>query len=351
MAKRAANNSGSIQRTASGWRLRKSIRLDDGTVVRKSFSAKTQAGCKKAYEDYLKSLEEPAPVAAQTLAEWGDVWLDLKRTSVSYGTYYNYKLYWEQHIRPALGTNKLDKLLPIQVEQFMQTQKDLSASAQRAVLLTLKQIYKSAVQNGKVTTNPMDKVPAIKNERPKIDVFTTDEIQTIMAAAEIEPFGVAVACLLYTGMRMGELNGLMWQDIDGDLINIRRTIALIEPNHWGIKDCPKSGKARCVGLSPKLAALLTRLPRTSMFVFPMPDGTAMNSNNFTWRYSRFLKGIGVAYKSPHKCRHTYATYLLRGGADLRTVQAALGHYDPSVTQIYTHVDNTDQIKAAQLIPY
>lgn len=352
---RTSNGSGSMERTKTGWRLRCSIRLDNGKTIRKSFSGKTQAVCRKAYKVYLEELQNPASPAqtAVTLAEWGDIWLETKKSVVEYKTYSNYKLYWEKHIRPALGDNPLCKILPIQIKQFLAEKSKLSNSAQRAILLELKQIFKSAEQNKKCTyaENPMHQIDPIKKLQPNIRIFSTDEINTIMKAADTIPFGTAVACLLYTGMRIGELNGLMWQDIDGDLLHIRRTITLISPNTWGIKDCPKSGKERTIAISPRLTEMFQRLPRISLFVFPMNNGTYMNDNNFTWRYRQFLKAAGVPYLSPHKCRHTYATYLLRGGADLRTVQAALGHYDPSVTQIYTHVDNTDQRRAVQMLPY
>lgn len=352
---RTANGSGSFERTKTGWRLRCSIRLDNGKTIRKSFSGKTQSICNKAYKAYLDELKHPtAPAqAAQTLAEWGDVWLETKKSVVEYKTYSNYKLYWEKHIRPELGENPINKILPIQIKQFMSGKTDLSNSAQRAILLELKQIFKSAEQNKKCAydENPMHQIEPIKKLQPDIKIFSADEISTIMTAAETIPFGAAVACLLYTGMRIGEINGLMWQDIDGDLLHIRRTIALIDQNTWGVKDCPKSGKERTIAISPRLAEMLQKLPHTSLFVFPMNDGSYMNDNNFTWRYKQFLKAAGIPYLSPHKCRHTYATYLLRGGADLRTVQAALGHYDPSVTQIYTHVDSSDQRRAIKMLPY
>lgn len=351
---RTANGSGSFQRTKSGgWRLRCSIRMDNGVTIRKSFSGKTQAECNRAYKAYLDSLQHPetSVQTSKTLAEWGDIWLETKKSSVVYGTWKNYEIYWVNHIRPALGDNHLDKLLPIQIEQFLASKKTYSPATQRAIVIVLKQIYKSAILNDKCTKNPMDRIEPIKNVRPNIEIFTPDEISAIMQAAETMPFGTAVACLLYTGMRIGEINGLMWSDIDGDLLHIRRTIARTDEHTWGIKDCPKSGKERTVAISPRLLNLLQQLPHTSLYVFPAPDGTYMNNDNFKWRYRKFLRDAGITYRSPHKCRHTYATYLLRGGADLRTVQAALGHYDPSVTQIYTHVDETDQRRAVQMLPY
>lgn len=59
----------------------------------------------------------------------------------------------------------------------------------------------------------------------------------------------------------------------------------------------------------------------------------------------------VAYLSPHKCRHTYATYLLKGGANLREVQQLLGHSTVGVTEIYTHIDTDDIKSSVAKLPY
>jgi site-specific recombinase XerD len=55
--------------------------------------------------------------------------------------------------------------------------------------------------------------------------------------------------------------------------------------------------------------------------------------------------------SPHKLRHTYATYLIKGGAELRAVQTLLGHSSIKVTEIYTHVDTEDRRRAAEMLAY
>ena len=84
----------------------------------------------------------------------------------------------------------------------------------------------------------------------------------------------------------------------------------------------------------------------------MPDGSPMNDNNFSWRYRKFMDSCpGVRPLTPHKCRHTYATYLLRGGADLRSIQQALGHSSLQITKIYTHINEQDQVRVAKYLSY
>jgi len=73
------------------------------------------------------------------------------------------------------------------------------------------------------------------------------------------------------------------------------------------------------------------------------DGKPMTKDQFNYRYKKFIKASGVEYKSGHKCRHSFATYLLNSGVNIHVVRELLGHSDIATTQIYTHV-NTEDLK-------
>lgn len=351
--KRQSNGSGTYRSKNGKIEYRINVQMPDGSEKRKSFYGKTKAECRRKHKEFLQHLQESDTHISKkiTLAEWGDTWLQVKKGTVGYKSWYNYKLYWEKHIKPVLGGCQIHSVLPIQIEQLMADQaKTLSKSAQYSIYQTLRQIFASAIDNGILTSSPMAKIHAPKRERMQIDVFTPEEIDCILKAVD-RPFGVEVAFLLYTGLRLGEICGLMWTDIDGELLHIRRAVARIDVNTWGIKDCPKSGKERVIALPEPLQMLLKDVPRTSLYIFHMPDGSHMNNDSFSWRYEKFIKSLPIRYLSPHKCRHTYATYLLRGGADLRSIQQALGHSSVAVTEIYTHTTKEDQIRIAKCLSY
>lgn len=77
----------------------------------------------------------------------------------------------------------------------------------------------------------------------------------------------------------------------------------------------------------------------------------MTPGSFRRQYKTFFDVLPVRKLSPHKLRHTYATYLIRGGAELRAVQSILGHQSVGVTEIYTHINVEDQRRAADKLAY
>lgn len=350
--KRATKGSGGFTKVSTGWRYRVWVDLPDGSRQRKSFTGKTQAACRKAHEEYQKSLLSPVVVPKySTLAEWGDAWLESRRGTVVYGTWRGYELYWKSHIRPAMGNLPVDQIIPLQIEQFLQTKQGYSLACQKAIRGVLTQIFRAGIKNGVCTKNPMESVAPLQSADPDVRIFTLAEIERIIQCAQGNPIGQTVLAMLYTGCRFEEVAALMWSDIDDGVLHIRRAVVRSEGGGWEVRERTKSGHDRVVGITPNMRDLLDSLPRRSMYLFPRDDGNFMDYDRFLHRYRKFLASAGVQYLSPHKCRHSYATYLLRGCGDFRVVQMALGHSDPRVTMRYTHPDDDDLIRAANTLSY
>lgn len=349
---RTAKGLGSFREKAGGVEFRIQIEMPDGSYVRKSFFGKTSRLAQQAYQDYLRTGCRITPSTAETVAQWGELWLAAKEGTVAFRTYANYKLYFEKHIKPSLGNIPLRKLKPIQVQTMLAQRAALSASARHHILLTIRQIMRSAQENGKCPSDPTAGI-SIKSERSmKIEVFTPQEIGVIMQHIR-EPFGLAVALLLYTGCRTEEIMALRWSDIDlkNGFLTIQRVITKTGNGSFEPVDRTKSGKPRTLAIPDPLRDLLSTASKTSIYVVPGPDGGYLTNNSFRYRYNKFIDDLPVRKLTPHKCRHTYATYLLRGGADLRSIQSALGHYSVSVTEIYTHVGLNDQQRMISALSY
>ena len=195
----------------------------------------------------------------------------------------------------------------------------------------MRQLFKFLVDEGLLETSPAELISAPRTPRRLPGTLNESEVTAILAAPDrSQPLGLRDAAmieLLYaTGLRVSELVGLrsdQWHD------------------GWIIVT-GKGGKDRLVPYGDQAKAAVERYLRArnkpSAHLFLSVRGTPMTRQNFWARLKAHVRTAGVRRNvSPHTLRHAFATHLLENGADLRAVQAMLGHADISTTEIYTHV--------------
>ncbi len=226
------------------------------------------------------------------------------------------------------------------------------ARATRARRLSaIRQLYRFAFEEGWITTNPAIRLKGPARERRLPATLSEAEVDRLLAAAEVHGRTAAErlrnTCLMQlvyaTGLRVSELVGLPVAAARGD-----PRVLLVRG---------KGGKERIVPLSPPARAALAawlavrdaaeaarraEAPRSapSRHLFPSPGAAGHLTRQAFHRLVKELAveaGIDPAKISPHTLRHAFATHLLARGADLRSIQAMLGHADLATTEIYTHV--------------
>lgn len=218
----------------------------------------------------------------------------------------------------------------------------LSLRSQRRALSAVRQLHRRLLREGLAPIDPTDEIGAPRPGRRLPEPLSRAEIEALLAAIDARSGpGLrdrAMIELLYaTGLRVSELTGLRLNDVD---LEGRVLVA--------------RGKGRKERLVP-VGALAAEAVRTYLAVardgllkgrrsphlFVTPRGGRMTRQGFAKLLLRHARAAGIARRiSPHKLRHSFATHLLEGGADLRAVQAMLGHTDIATTQVYTHVDRT-----------
>jgi len=262
-----------------------------------------------------------------------------------YKGYYNYTLYLNKHIIPEIGNFRLEQIKPAHIEKLFKNKQNLSYSAQHHILVILRSLFKSAIKNQLCVNDPTEDIKITKENQLNTDIFSFDNIKEIIEAAKTHKFGFYVQSLLYSGMRMGELRALKWSDVDFDnnIIHIENAVARSE-NGETIKST-KTGKDRYIGINENFKESLLKQyeNKSGDYVINGYNNGFVTSPQFGFRYKKFFRESNLRYLSPHKCRHTYATYLIKNGVDLRTVQELLGHTKINTTQRYTQVD-MDMIK-------
>ena len=229
-----------------------------------------------------------------------------------------------------------------QLREFIYFLKDLGLAATtiRRQVSALRTYYKFLVGEGLVTRDPSERIESPKRWRTLPSVLTVADIEKLLAAPNTdEPLAIRDRALLEfayaTGVRVSELVGLTLQDI------------LFEEGVARVFG--KGSKERLVPVGRRAlgaVALYAREIRPTLdkcvgrgALFLNARGGSLSRVGAWGVIKKMAKRAGLTKRvTPHTLRHTFATHLLEGGADLRAVQEMLGHADLSTTQLYTHVD-------------
>ena len=225
-------------------------------------------------------------------------------------------------------------------------------SAVKNCLVPLKAAYNVAIEDGLVTFNPASKLgrllKAPGDKRQHIQPLTSEEVKVMLHKAKDYPSLYPVLlCAVRTGLRMGELIGLQWRDIDfnGGFLEVRRAVVM------GKETTTKSHKIRRVDMSRQLQEELKRLKEIremegmsrpsggeSPWVFLSPEGHRWDERNLRRGWYRCLERAGVREVRFHDMRHTFVSLLIKKGAHPKYIQEQAGHSSIQVTMdTYGHL--------------
>lgn len=234
-------------------------------------------------------------------------------------------------------------------KQSRMTKSTLSSSTVNIIITVLKLAFSYAVEFDLIKVNPCDKIKRITNNREKKEVlaFTVHEqvkIEKYIDSLNNPEYYGIILCL-YTGLRIGELLALEWQDIDLNkgIMTKRKTLYTTknEKGEWYYEiNVPKTKSSiRQIPLPNFIHTKLIELKKISKsnFVVSKKDGSIMQSKLLRWRFGELTKKISVRRLNFHSLRHTFATRALESGMDVKTLAEIMGHANASITlNIYAH---------------
>lgn len=360
-SKRRGWNEGTIYNTKDG-KIRAQISLH-GSRRSKSFSARLQA------EKWIK--REKTGVSADgplTVADFLREWLSIHQRALKPKTVYQYQNVITKHINPGIGKVRLDALRLRDVEGFYTELQEHGVSNRTIRLIhnILHCAFEKAVKYDYIIKNPTTGADLPRYTHEEMKILDPSEVNRFLVTAKGTPEYALFYLAVTTGMRMGELFGLKWSDVNWQraTIYIQRQSQFIPGEGYHFAETKTRSGKRIIDLSNGAMEALQkekeRLNARKIFagdkweendlIFPNSVGRPRDATNTRIVLNRILEASGVTKIRFHDLRHTAASILLNSNVPLIKVSRMLGHSKPSVTlDIYTHLINDQSREAANVM--
>ena len=385
--KKGANGAGSIRKIATTrngkeytyWQGRYTEGYDacTGKQIQRSITGKTQKEVAQKLRQITAEIDAKTYVAPCKLsvAEWMAVWAQDYLVGIKASTAYLYKRTIELYIEPHLGHIRLDTLNAHTVQHFYNELAKpskpevapLSAKSIKNIHGVLHKALKQAVLTGYLRTNPSEACILPRIIRKEMRPLEEDQVAVFLREVQGHPHEYLYKIALFTGLREGELLGLMWDCVDFEKGTILINKQLRRSQRKGgtyYFSPPKNNKSRTITPAPYVMKLLqaqkVQQAEQRLMAGPAWEASGLVFTNEFGRYvsyraifdsfKRIVKRIGLPDARIHDLRHTYAVNCIRAGDDIKTVQSNLGHATAAFTlDVYGHFTDDMRSVSAQRV--
>ncbi len=300
-----------------------------------------------------------------TVREFFDRWLETAAPTLRAATVRRYRDLARLHITGTIGSVKLAKLAPGDVQRLYagRLAAGLSPTSVRHVHGLLHRALGDAVRWGLLHRNVTEAVDPPRRSTPEAQTWNAEQVAHVLTAAVGDDFEPLWRLALLAGMRRGELLGLRWTDVDLDAgtLSVRRTLSRGESSRLESGEPKTASGRRRIALPGSVVESLRRHRIRQVeyrlavgpafedqgLVFTNETGGPLHPNSLTIRFRKLIAAGSVPKIRFHDLRHTCATLLLSQGVHPKVVQERLGHADIAMTMnLYSHVTPDMQRDAA-----
>ena len=303
----------------------------------------------------IENLKLKRPVLLEDIA---NEWLTYRKVSVKSTTYYRYKYIINKYILPYFASKNIYYLESYSINMYINyISSQFSAKTVNDILIVFKSILKY-IQRKFNVDYMLDLIPTPKYEQDEINILKDTEKMRLekfcISSNDLRTIGIFIC--LNTGMRIGEICALTWNDIDLEnrIFNINKSMQRIykgKKNTLVEINTPKTKKSiRKIPISSKILSILKELKRLNKYVgeeYFLTGCTEkyIEPRNYQYLFKRCLELCNIPNYNFHVLRHTFATNCIKVGMDIKSLSEILGHANVNITlNKYVHSSYSIQKK-------
>ena len=330
-----------------------------GTAKYRSIYGKTYQEVK---EKLLVFKAAPVPTNSSgklTVNELFEEWLSAVKLKVKESTYANYRMKADKHILPEFGDIRYENLTVQMLHNFIEKKLEIGLSAKYVsdIVIVFKSMakYISRVHGFR---NPIADVILPKVTKKEMKLFSDIQQKKLCEYILKNPYNTSIGVLLslYTGLRIGEICGLKWNDIDFEksILTVRRTVQRICTGVHGtrlIVDTPKSRSSqRSIPIPAFIIDMLRKFRKCDDFYILSGSDKIIEPRTMQRKFKSILKKAELPSINYHSLRHMFATKCIQLGFDVKTLSEILGHASVETTlNRYVHSSMERKVQCMNLL--
>lgn len=280
-------------------------------------------------------------------------YLEFKRCSVKVSTISTYKRTIISRINPILGDKECSEINEHEIVKYINSLSGLSDKSVSDIVVLLKGIIKYGNAMNVFNIN-LALIPCPRVWKKELTVLNSEEIQMIINYMSNHPSlkNLAIYISLYTGMRVGEICALRWEDIDFELrkIRIKKTIQRIYNDDGKtsvvILEAKTKQSIRDVPIPDHIMTILNDYRRNEGYVLTR-DKSYMEPRTVQRYFKKIVDELGIDKTNFHILRHTFATRCIQCHVDVKSLSEILGHVNVDIT-LNRYVHSSFEVKRSQL---